>query len=54
MNLELREIDVDNWNECVQLSVSDHQKGFVADNCYSLLQSKFTDGLYPLSMIKGQ
>ncbi|MDT9025202.1 hypothetical protein [Rossellomorea yichunensis] len=41
MNLGLKEINADNWEECVTLSVSEHQKEFVADNAYSLLQSKY-------------
>ncbi|MCA1065684.1 GNAT family N-acetyltransferase [Rossellomorea sp. AcN35-11] len=50
MNLELREVNADNWEECVTLSVSDDQKGFVADNSYSLLQSIYTEGFHPLAI----
>ncbi|MDP4552805.1 GNAT family N-acetyltransferase [Alkalihalobacillus macyae] len=50
MKLEFKEINADNWVECVKLSVSADQKGFVADNSYSLLESKFTNGLYPLTI----
>ncbi|UFT99938.1 GNAT family N-acetyltransferase [Radiobacillus kanasensis] len=50
MSVQLREIDVKNWEQCIRLSVFENQKGFVADNCYSLLQSKFTEELYPLSI----
>jgi diamine N-acetyltransferase len=50
MNLALQEINGDNWEECVTLSVSEHQKEFVADNAYSLLQSKFAEDQYPFAI----
>lgn len=50
MNLGLKEINADNWEECVTLSVSEHQKEFVADNAYSLLQSKYVVDQYPLGI----
>ncbi|RBP04419.1 GNAT family N-acetyltransferase [Rossellomorea aquimaris] len=50
MNLALKEINADNWEECVTLSVSEHQKEFVADNAYSLLQSTFMEEQYPLAI----
>ncbi|MFI8574981.1 GNAT family N-acetyltransferase [Rossellomorea aquimaris] len=50
MNLALKEINADNWEECVTLSVSELQKEFVADNAYSLLQSKFMEDQYPLAI----
>ncbi|MEI5907924.1 GNAT family N-acetyltransferase [Bacillus spongiae] len=50
MKIKLKELTVDNWEECIGLSVSDQQKSFVADNSYSLLESKFWEGLYPLAI----
>jgi diamine N-acetyltransferase len=50
MNLGLKEINADNWEECVTLSVFEHQKEFVADNAYSLLQSKYVVDQYPLGI----
>ncbi|MCR8848505.1 GNAT family N-acetyltransferase [Rossellomorea sp. SC111] len=54
MNLTLKEIDADNWEECITLSVSEHQKEFVADNAYSLLQSKYVEDQYPLAIFDGE
>ncbi|MFI8685737.1 GNAT family N-acetyltransferase [Rossellomorea sp. NPDC077527] len=54
MKLSLKEINADNWEKCIALSVSDHQKGFVADNAYSLLQSKFFEDQYPLAIYHGE
>lgn len=50
MNLALKEINADNWEECITLSVSEQQKEFVADNAYSLLQSTFLKDQYPLAI----
>lgn len=48
MQLVFEEISKDNWEECVDLVVSDKQKEFVAPNWYSILESKFERELYPL------
>lgn len=40
MHVSLREITPENFQDCVDLKVSDNQKGFVADNVYSIAQSK--------------
>jgi len=37
--VRLHKINKDNFNECVNLTVNDGQKGFVADNVYSLAQA---------------
>lgn len=50
MNVQFREIDKNNWEQCIELSVHDDQKEFVANNSYSLLQSKFIKDLHPLSI----
>ncbi|WP_186580637.1 GNAT family N-acetyltransferase [Aquibacillus kalidii] len=52
MSLEFKEINKQNWEECIALSVSAEQRDFVAENSYSLLQSVFEDELYPLSIFK--
>ncbi|WP_282138700.1 hypothetical protein [Rossellomorea aquimaris] len=39
MNLGLKEINADNGEECVTLSVSEHQKEFVADNIHCCSQN---------------
>lgn len=50
MNLIFKEVTKENWEECVELKVSTEQESFVAPNAYSLLQAKFEEGLYPLSI----
>jgi len=50
MNIELREITSENWEDCVDLSVNDDQKNFVAPNWYSLLQSKFETDISVLAI----
>jgi len=37
--VELREITRDNFNDCINLKVSEEQKNFVASNIYSLAQA---------------
>lgn len=46
MNVTLREITPENFDECVNLKVADDQKTFVAANVYSIAQSK----VYPMDL----
>lgn len=50
MNLTLRDITKDNWEECVNLRVHKNQSKFVATNVFSLVQSHYLDGLYPMGI----
>lgn len=50
MNLILREINKENWEECIELKVTENQKHFVASNAYSILEANFGVGLYPLAI----
>jgi len=43
MEITLREITTENFKECVNLTVTESQKNFVAPNVYSIAQSK----IYP-------
>ena len=52
MNIELRRIDRNNYNECIELKISEDQKRFVASNMYSLLQAAYEPNLYPLGIYK--
>lgn len=52
MNIEFKEIDRTNYNECIELKVSDEQKRFVASNMYSLVQAAYEPNLYPLGIYK--
>jgi diamine N-acetyltransferase len=42
--IELREITMENFHECINLSVADHQRGLVASNMYSLAEAR-ADGV---------
>jgi diamine N-acetyltransferase len=42
--IELREITMENFHACIQLSVAEDQRGFVATNMYSLAEAK-ADGI---------
>ena len=42
--IELREITMEDFRECIDLSVAEHQRGFVASNMYSLAEAK-ADGV---------
>ena len=52
MNIEFREIDRSNYNECIELKISEDQKRFVASNMYSLVQAAYEPNLYPLGIYK--
>ncbi|MFR1709793.1 MAG: GNAT family N-acetyltransferase [Clostridium sp.] len=54
MEISFKEINNDNWRECIKLSVEENQKGFVASNAYSILESKFEEGCYPLAIYDGE
>lgn len=48
--IELREITMENFHECIRLSVADHQRGFVASNMYSLAEAKADGVSNPLAI----
>lgn len=48
MNITFKEVNKENWEECIDLVVSTEQKSFVAPNWYSILESKFEEELYPI------
>lgn len=50
MTVELREINKDNWRECVRLKTSDEQARFVAPNLFPIAQSKVEPYLRPLAI----
>lgn len=41
MNINFRKITADNWEECVNLTVNEEQKNFVAPNAFSLAQAAY-------------
>ena len=50
--ISLIEISQENWNKCCSLSVTEDQKGYIASNAYSLAESKYEPGRYPLGIDK--
>lgn len=48
VNIHFEEVTKKNWEECIELSVTDEQDAFVASNCESILLSKFEKNCYPL------
>jgi Acetyltransferases len=51
--VELRDITVENWEECIALSVSAAQRGMVAPNVYSIAQAKVQPECVPLAVYDG-
>jgi diamine N-acetyltransferase len=45
--VKLKDVTADNWEQVVDLEVSDDQEDFVADNAYSLAESKFDPHVRP-------
>ncbi|WP_291581016.1 GNAT family N-acetyltransferase [Clostridium sp. UBA6640] len=54
MEIILKEINRDNWEECIELQVEESQRKFVASNYYSLLESKYEDYCYPMGIYDGE
>lgn len=52
--VRLRDVTADNWEEVVDLEVSDEQEDFVADNAYSLAESKFDPYVKPRAIYAGK
>ncbi len=50
MKVILKEIDRDNWRECIKLSTRPGQEKFVATNIFSLAQAKAQPEMVPLAI----
>lgn len=50
VTISLRNITKDNWEECIDLRVSESQRGFVASNLYSIAQAQFLDNFEALAI----
>ncbi len=50
MKVVLRDINKDNWKQCIGLKVAPEQKNFVASNLYSIAESKFEPDWTPLAI----
>jgi len=53
MNVTLREITMENFRECLDLSIAEDQKGFVSSNVYSLAAAKVDGVSNPLAIYVG-
>ncbi|SBS38017.1 hypothetical protein MSP8887_03547 [Marinomonas spartinae] len=50
MNVQLKEIDRTNYQECIDLKVSSDQQDYVAPNIVSLVEAAYEPDLYPLGI----
>jgi diamine N-acetyltransferase len=48
--IELRAITLENWKECVSLSLKPDQREFLPDNVYSIAESQFYPDCSPLAI----
>ena len=48
--MEFRKIDRSNYWECMELTIDDSQKDFVADNKQSLVEAAYEENLYTLGI----
>lgn len=51
--IELREITMENFRECIGLTVAENQRDFVASNMYSLAEAKADGVSIPLAVYAG-
>ena len=52
--VSLRDVTADNWQKVVDLEVLDEQEDYVADNAYSLAESKFDPFVRPRAIYAGK
>jgi diamine N-acetyltransferase len=45
VQIRLKEIDKDNWQECIQLKVQESQVNYIPSNLYSVAEAQFEDGI---------
>ena len=50
MNIQLKEIDRSNYQECIDLKVNSDQQNYVAPNIVSLVEAAYEPDLYPLGI----
>lgn len=54
MLVTFKEINKNNWKECIKLKVNETQLNFVTSNVYSLLESKFEPSYFPLAIYNNE
>ncbi|RJS62931.1 GNAT family N-acetyltransferase [Priestia filamentosa] len=50
MSIDFKPIDRTNYNECIELSLNEEQRKFVAPNIFSLVQTAYEPNLYPIGI----
>lgn len=50
MSVTLKEVNEQNWKQCIDLEVKENQKNFIASNIYSIAQSKIFDNHFNLAV----
>ena len=53
MDIKFMDVTADNFKECIKLTVSEDQKGYVASNVFSVAQSKVSPELIPTCIYAG-
>ncbi len=53
MDIQLKVIDQSNYQECIDLCVSEDQKDYVAPNILSLVQCAYEPDFHPLAIYRG-
>ncbi|SDP43021.1 GNAT family N-acetyltransferase [Halobacillus aidingensis] len=53
MNLLFKPVTKENWETCVSLKVDESQKGFVAENWYSIIEASFEKEFFPTCIYVG-
>ncbi len=52
--IKLRDVTAENWEAVAELEVADEQKNLVADNAYSIAESKFDPFVVPKAICAGK
>lgn len=54
MSIQLRNIDKNNFERCIALTVDDKQEKYIAPNWWSLLEANYQEDRYPLAIYDGE
>ena len=50
INIKFKQIDITNYQKCIDLKLSEEQNKFVASNMFSLVQAAYEPNLYPVGV----
>lgn len=54
MRISLRDVNAENWEEVIELEVTDEQEDYLASNLYSLAESKYNPYAVPMAIYAGK